>query len=1733
MRRRGNEIRFWRGVGIVLLSFAIILTGSIGPWNGNVQAASSWVPHISETTKDINNIAYGNGRWVGVANQGQIIMSTDGVSWSMQALVISPQAVLYAGNQWVIVGDAGKMYTSVDGETWIQKTTNVSDHLRSIAHNGSIYVVVGANGTILTSSDGNIWTARKQGATSLNAVTYGGGKFVAVGEGGRIYTSVDGLHWVPVASPTAGQLLGVTYADSKYVVVGINGLLLTSSDGSTWTQQTSPFAGMPFFGVAYGGNKFIAVGDSIISSSDGVNWVPEDPGSPHYFNHIAFGNGRFIAVGENGRLVSQLVPLSNNANLSNLVLSAGTLSPTFTAGTTNYTANVANGVTELDVTPTITDSKARVTVNGAAVASGSASRVSLNVGANMITIVVTAEDGTSKTYTVTVTRAVPKSSNADLNNLTLSAGTLSPVFASGTTSYTANVANSVTALDVTPSVADSKASVTVNGAVVASGSASRVPLNVGANLITVVVTAENGTPKTYTVTVTRAKSSNADLSSLTLSAGTLSPAFASGTTSYTANVASGVTELDLTLTVADSKATVTVNGAAVSSGSASRVSLNVGANPLTVVVTAEDGTPKTYTVTVTRAVPKSSNADLSSLTLSAGTLSPAFASGTTSYTANVASSVTELDVTPTVADSKATVTVNGAAVASGSASRVSLNVGANPITVVVTAEDGTPKTYTVTVTRAVPLSSNANLSNLALSAGTLSPAFVSGTTSYTANVASSVTELDLTLTVADSKATLTVNGAAVASGSASRVALNVGANPITIVVTAEDGTPKTYTVTVTRAVPKSSNADLSSLVLSAGTLSPAFVSGTTSYTANVASSVTELDVTPSVADSKASVTVNGAAVASGSASRVSLNVGANTITVVVTAEDGTPKTYTVTVTRAVPLSSNADLSNLVLSAGTLSPTFTAGTMNYTANVASGVTGLDVTPTVADSKATVTVNGAATASGSAARAPLNVGANPITIVVTAEDGTPKTYTVTVTRAVPKSSNADLSNLTLSAGTLSPAFASGTTSYTANVASSVTELDVTPTVVDSKASVTVNGAAVAGGSASRVSLNVGANPITIVVTAEDGTPKTYTVIVTRAVPKSSNADLSNLALSAGTLSPTFVAGTTHYTASVTDAVYDVNVTATAADAAAKITINGTGAANGTAVKVPLNIGANAISILVTAQDGTTKTYTVTVTRSTPPQSNNTDLSSLTLSTGTLSPSFSSGTTNYTATVTNAVYEINVSALAKDDKTATITINGAAAANGSAVKVALKVGANPITILVTAQDGSSKLYSVTLTREAPASNGGSNGGHTPEDSKGSIQVIDADGTILQVSVGHLIGANLPLSADIYDSTSNKQLQQGIVISSDGTFTFKPLSTGTYRVYLFVTSANGERLAGTEGELVVHSSDKAVMKVKAIDPFSIVRDAKTQQPIAGAKVSLYWADTELNKRKGRVPGTQVVLPRIEAEKLSYNENVQYSDTEGQLGWLLFPEGDYYVIAEKEGFKTYDSRKEQSEQSIHVKNTAVKLDIRMINEAKEHVPYILGYKDGTFRPNQGITRAELASILARLFLQAGENKQQTANVAFTDVEASHWASKHITAVAQSKLMIGDKNGQFHPEQIVTRAEIAIIVSKLKQLKNSSAYQLSFTDVKGHWAEEYIKTASEANLLKGFPDGTYRPQQSLTRAQVVVLINKILGRTASSIDALPKWKDVHPTYWAYDAIMEASTAHRYVLKDGQEVWLKQ
>ncbi len=290
------------------------------------------------------------------------------------------------------------------------------------------------------------------------------------------------------------------------------------------------------------------------------------------------------------------------------------------------------------------------------------------------------------------------SSDASLDHLVISPGVLTPVFDSGTMSYTSVVPNTTATLSLTPTAA-SGATVTVNGSAVVSGSPSpTIALTVGANSITTLVTAANGVKeRTYTVTVQRATIADLDLSALRLSIRSLTPVFAKATTIYTAEVPFSANTMTLSPTSSATTSTVKVNGSTVAPGSQSDpIDLAVGDNDISVVVRAQDLSQKRYIVTVKRA----SEVELVGLRLSAGTLSPAFAGGITDYTATVPDETKSITVTPTGASASVRMTINGAVVlAGGRSGEIPLTTGSNTITIVVTTSGNQTKTSRVVVTR--------------------------------------------------------------------------------------------------------------------------------------------------------------------------------------------------------------------------------------------------------------------------------------------------------------------------------------------------------------------------------------------------------------------------------------------------------------------------------------------------------------------------------------------------------------------------------------------------------------------------------------------------------------------------------------------------------------------------------------------------------------------------------------------------------------------------------------------------------------------------------------------------------------------------------------------------------------------------------------------------------------------------------------------------------------------------
>lgn len=527
-----------------------------------------------------------------------------------------------------------------------------------------------------------------------------------------------------------------------------------------------------------------------------------------------------------------------------------------------------------------------------------------------------------------------------------------------------------------------------------------------------------------------------------------------------------------------------------------------------------------------------------------------------------------------------------------------------------------------------------------------------------------------------------------------------GSYPITASGAADADYSFSY-VPGTLTVIGASDATLAGLSTTANSLTPTFDPTTTSYTASVPNAATSVTVTPTLTDANATiqVRVNGgsySAVASGSTSGLlALNPGSNPIDVLVTAQDGaTTKTYTITVTRT-------PLTNALLSSLTFDPYIKATAVSgpdykdYIGSVNNTVTSITVKPVTQDPTATVKVNGVTVTSGtSSASIPLSIGANVINTVVTAQDGiTTKTYSITVTRQ----GNALLSTLTFSPPlTITQVAGPDYRNYKGSMPSTVSSVQVTPTAEDPSSTIKVNGIIVAsGGTSDPIALNMGANTINTVVTAADGiTTKTYSIVITRTYSTLLTSLTFNPFIKATTVSgPDYK----DYTATVSNSVSSVKVTPLAQDPTSTIKVNGVTVASGTAsAAIPLNVGDNTITTVVTAFDGSsTRTYSITITRQV-----NALLASLTFSprittTAVSGPDYK----DYTATVSNAISSVTVTPVTQDP-TSTVTVNGITVPSGTAsAAIPLNVGDNTVATVVTAQDGTTmNTYSTVITRLAP---------------------------------------------------------------------------------------------------------------------------------------------------------------------------------------------------------------------------------------------------------------------------------------------------------------------------------------------------------------------------------------------------------------------------------------------------
>ena len=204
-----------------------------------------------------------------------------------------------------------------------------------------------------------------------------------------------------------------------------------------------------------------------------------------------------------------------------------------------------------------------------------------------------------------------------------------------------------------------------------------------------------------------------------------------------------------------------------------------------------------------------------------------------------------------------------------------------------------------------------------------------------------------------------------------------------------------------------------------------------------------------------------------------------------------------------------------------------------------------------------------------------------------------------------------------------------------------------------------------------------------------------------------------------------------------------------------------------------------------------------------------------------------------------------------------------------------------------------------------------------------------------------------------------------------------------------------------------------------------------------------------------------------------------------------------------------------------------------DHYAYVVGYPDGTVRPNNSITREEIATIFFRLLKDCIREDNFSKTNKFTDVDAERWSNTAISTIEKGKFIKGYEDGSFGPDKNITRAEFATIASRLDKMTENTSH--GFTDISGHWAEKYIADAVAKGWIAGYEDGTFRPEQNITRAEAMTIINRMLNRFVNEKglhkDAI-LWPDNNKDAWYYYAVEEATNSHDYVRQsDGvYETW---
>ena len=315
---------------------------------------------------------------------------------------------------------------------------------------------------------------------------------------------------------------------------------------------------------------------------------------------------------------------------------------------------------------------------------------------------------------------------------------------------------------------------------------------------------------------------------------------------------------------------------------------------------------------------------------------------------------------------------------------------------------------------------------------------------------------------------------------------------------------------------------------------------------------------------------------------------------------------------------------------------------------------------------------------------------------------------------------------------------------------------------------------------------------------------------------------------------------------------------------------------------------------------------------------------------------------------------------------------------------------------------------------------------------------------------------------------------------------------------------------------------------------DAQDGHALNGAKFELYQLD-----KNDRIVNRRVTTTRQQSSKNgialfgvdnknSYDGIWYYAEVSAPEGYVL--DRTEYEINHKDFSDSLSTAVKYADTVRNYRGTTPDL----LNDS-DHFAYVIGYMDGNVRPYGLISRAETTTIFFRLLKDSVRDGNLLTSNTYTDVADDYWANTAISTMTGLGIVQGRSTTTFDPKAPITRAQFAAICARFDTGKTSG--EQTFSDIQGHWAEKYIQRAAELGWIKGFEDGTFRPDTYITRAQAMTMINRVLNRIPEDeSDLLPGmnvWPDCNPGDWFYLAVQEATNSHDFEHKAGNyETWTK-